>query len=278
MQLASGSPTGLGALLTLLHPASGSYTCTLIEGSHKIIGQVVYRMKQRPARLSFLLPENELTSVNLTPVLEALLAKAGEMGAMCVLAELPETHPALETFRRCGFTIYAWQHIWKMPAARTGRSSHWQEYHSDHELNVRLLYQSLVPPLVQCNEQPFPNRTPAWIVKREGELVAYAEAHFGTHGVILNSLFHPEVADIKELVIDLASRVNTMSRPLYLAVRLYQAHLEPALEKLGAEQYPMQALLVRHLASPVLEEAAERQRKVAHAHQAEPTAPFIDSQ
>ncbi len=277
-RLANGNPVGLGALLTLLHPARGSYTCTVVQGRIKVIGQVVYRMQQRPARISFLLPENELTSENLSALLEALLAQSGEMGATCVLGELPEAHPALETFRRCGFSIYAWQHVWKLPAfaiESPSQPSPWQAYTSDRELAVRLLYQSLVPPLVQCSEQPLPAGTPAWTATRRGELIAYAEGRFGTHGVVLNTLFHPEADDIPALVASLAQKVPSLGRPIHLVVRLYQAHLAPALEKLSAEQQPIQALLARHLTRPVVEEALVSRRKIAHAHQAEPTASVL---
>jgi hypothetical protein len=279
LQLASGNPAGLGALLTLLHPARGSYTCVLAGDRHRIIGQVVYRLKQRPAHLTFLMPEGELTSENLTVVLEVLLTQAGGMGATCVLAELPEEHAALETFRRCGFGIYAWQHVWRMPAYMPdpgGEDSPWQVYRPDMELTVRLFYQSLVPPLVQCSEQPLPSRNPAWIAKRGGELIAYAEGRFGTHGIVLTVLLHPEAGDLAGLVTRLAGGVSAMGRPIYLAVRLYQAHVEPALARLGAEQSPMQVLLARHLTRPVLEASTERRRKVAHARQAEPSASVLD--
>ena len=53
-----------------------------------------------------------------------------------------------------------------------------------------------------------------------------------------------------QLVRDLLQNLpDRASRPVYLCVRSYQSWLEAAIEELGAEPGPRQAVMVKHLAA-----------------------------
>jgi hypothetical protein len=61
---------------------------------------------------------------------------------------------------------------------------------------------------------------------------------------------HPDTQDIPALLAGLLKTIpNRLSRPLYICVRSYQAWLESAIETLGAQPGPRQAVMVRHLAA-----------------------------
>ena len=248
------------------------------EGMPALIGQVVHYKEDLAARLTFLLPEDYLAEEMLFPMLNELTCWAGEMGAFSIQCELNENHAAFNSFRRAGFAVFAWQHIWKLPQnineAPEGDNP-WVEYRDVDEASIHSLYQSVVPPLVQGNENPMPARSSAWLVHRGDDVVAYAEGIFGTQGVLLNTIFHPEIENNRDLILQLAERLPRLGRPVYMAVRLYQAHIEHALGEIGAEHSPMKALLVKHLTNPLKVEALERQRKVLEVRHAEPTAPMI---
>jgi hypothetical protein len=115
---------------------------------------------------------------------------------------------------------------------------------------VRLLYQNLVPPLVQSAE-PLPNRRLRGLAYRQnGEIMAYVEGIYGQHGLFLHPLVHPDLTEYSELVRSLMQSLPRLGRPVYLAVRSYQSWLENGLADLSphAQASPRQALLVKHLA------------------------------
>lgn len=278
--LTRGNPAGFGALFNLLHPAKGSFTAVIPAhgGLPVLIGQVVHDVNDFAASLTFLLPEDMLSEENLFPMLDELTCRAGEMGAYSVKCELNENHAAFNSFRRAGFFAYAWQHIWKIPVStlplpETGNP--WEECRGGDEVLIRNLYQSLVPPLVQGNENPMPLRNSGWVVRQGDEILAYAEGIFGTQGIMLNTIFHPEVENVHDLILHLVDQLPRLNRPVYMAVRLYQAHIEHALGELGAEHSPMKALLVKQLTNALKVEVLLRQKKAIKVQHAEPSAPMI---
>ncbi len=68
------------------------------------------------------MPEEGLNQPGMTNLLEHLAAQAGAWGAFHLLAEIEESSLALEGLRRSGFSVYAWQHIWKYTASSENSS------------------------------------------------------------------------------------------------------------------------------------------------------------
>lgn len=243
-----------------------------------LMGQVVHHKEDFAARFTFLLPEDFLAEETLFPMLDELTCRAGDMGAFSVLCEINENHPIYNSLRRAGFAAFAWQHIWKLPQeelAIPAGENPWEDCRAIDEILVRSLYQSVVPPLVQSNENPMPSRNSGWLVRRGDEVIAYAEAQFGTHGILLNTIFHPEAGNNRDLILHLIACLPRLNRPVYMAIRLYQANIEHALGELDAEHSPMKALLVKHLTSPLKAEVLFRQKNALKMRHAEPTAPMI---
>jgi hypothetical protein len=89
----------------------------------------------------------------------------------------------------------------------------------------------------------------------DGDVKCYVSLASGAQGIVLTPLIHPEVIDVD---VKLASLLNCIPdrrrRPVYLCVRSYQAWLEPALEDLGAQAAPRQAVMVKHLARLIKDE------------------------
>jgi len=215
-----------------------------------LVGQMVYIQGERSAHLSFIAPEDSCDTPRLVKMMEYFAEQAGEKGAFNILAEVEDSHPALEAIRRAGFSIYSWQHIWHLPDASkvpAVKSDLWQPTSYIDETAIRNLYQSLVPPLIQAAE-PFLSHTPTGLVYRQdGEILAFVEAISGLRGIYLLPVIHPEVKDVGALIRDLLHVLPGMGRPLYMAVRSYQAWLEHSLVELLATASPRQALLVKHM-------------------------------
>jgi hypothetical protein len=263
MALTQGNPVGPLAILSRLNPSVGSYTgfCPASSGKCPLIGHMQYLPGDRSARILFLMPEDGLSQPELTSLLEHLAVQAGSWGAFHLLVEVEESSYALEGLRRSGFSVYAWQRIWKYtPGGDTapgngssnGQSkngiSQWQPVASVDELHVRNLYQSLVPPLVQSAEPLTARKLTGWVYRQEGEIMAYVEGVYGPHGIYLQPLIHPAVENVSQALSSLLLRQPTLlGRPVYLAIRSYQAWLETIVRDLDVQVGPRQALMVKHL-------------------------------
>ncbi len=260
----------------MLRPSRGSYTCVGSEGSNAstVIGQVAWEGDNPSACLSFLAPTEMLNSAAASAVLDDLVCKAGDKGAFHVLAELDESHPFFEVLRKAGFGAYAWQRIWKIDAPHLlekPTDSEWRPSTEDDVISIHALYQSLVPPVIQGIEPSMPQHSPCWVLHREGEVAGYAEGVFGARGVCIYSLFRPDLENVTHTLCDLLGQITALGRPVYMVVRLYQAHIERNLRELGANESPLTAVLVKHLALPLREEVTAKQRARVHHRQAEPT-------
>ena len=251
--LTRGNPVGPWAMLEHLRLEHSSYTCVLRQGGGHpaLIGQMHYTSGERAARLSFIMPTIELETPGPIGLLESLAREAGQRGAFTLLADVEERSPVFESLRRAGFSVYAWQHVWKLDL--TGQEDNhqpslWEPASDLDDFAVRGLYQQLTPPLVQSAEHTIHPISQGMIHAHKGEVLAFVAPTYGPRGILLQPLIHPTVEKITHL---LRSLVNSMpfqlGRPVYLAVRSYQAWLENALHALNAQAAPRQALLVKHL-------------------------------
>lgn len=268
--LTHGSPIGPLAFLSRLNPTVGVYTCINPSSGDgaALIGQMQYVVGSRSAHILFLMPDESLNQSGTSELLDRLAVQAGEWGAFHLVAEVEENSCALEGLRGAGFTLYAWQRIWKytpqadQPVDGSGKAhdnnsprgsgrngeAHWQRATSLDEVMIRNLYQSLVPPLVQSAEPLTSQRLLGWVYRQEGEILAYVEGIYGPQGIYLQPLIHPAVEDVSQVLASLlAQQRNPSRRPIYIAIRSYQAWLETVVRDLECEVAPRQALMVKHL-------------------------------
>ena len=271
-------------MLAHMRPESGSFTGVVPSSNAEppLIGQMIYASGERSAHLTFMAPDNASQASGLPSLFEGLASQAGQWGAFNLLAEVEELSPIFENLRRSGFCVYAWQRIWQLPPLGSGEGrppNHWRPALPVDEFAIRSLYQSLVPPLVQSAE-PLSPRTPQGLVyHQEGEVLAYAEGIRGPRGIYLQPVIHPGADCVPELLDDLpyALPIHFFGRPVYYAIRSYQAWLESALEKMGARVTPRQALFVKHLMSPQRVPATNKLLGVLEQQSAQPNTPMINN-
>ena len=281
--LTFGSPMGPAGLYDHLHPARGVATMVAPArgGSQKLIGQMRYILGSRSAHLSFLMPASAATSPNLPKLLDRLAQQAGEWGAFNLLGEIDERSQALEGMRKASFVVYAWQRIWQLPSQDGNnheRTAVWQPATAADEIPIRNLYQSLVPPLVQSAEHLPDQRMQGLVYRKDGEVLAYIEGIYGPRGIYLYPMAHPDLENAAELLCNLPGHLLTrLGRPVYLAVRSYQAWLEVALEELDAKVSPRQALMVKHLAIGQRVLQTNPRLAVIENRQAEASAPMVNN-
>lgn len=245
-----------GAMLSALTPSMGIFTSVSVENGDKdqmLIGQAIHPFGSQCVQLTFLTPGEALGTAVLPPLLEHMSTQAVERGAFRLLADVDESIQAFEVLRQTGFAIYARQRIWQLEGQPVGQTkpTPWREAVERDLIPVRSLYNNLIPGLVQQVE-PFPAERLRGLVYREGDdLIAFVELKYGHRGIWAQPFVHPDLEDVSERLADLLANLpNRLSRPVYLCVRSYQAWLEVAIERLGAEPNPRQAMMVKHLAIP----------------------------
>lgn len=263
-----------------LNPTRGIYTniSPSEDGTPPIFGQMTYQQGERSARVAFIAPETGTTNSRLPFLVEDLARQAGEWGAYHLLAEIDESSPAFEAFRQAGFSVFAWQRIWKLPPA-TGEifpQTDWAPARLDQENSIRSLFLSLVPPLVLSAEPMTVHSFSGLACHQNDEVTAYSDIEFGPQGIFLKPIFHPDAVDVDCLIKSLSGVIpNQSNRPVYMAVRSYQSWLEHGLQKIGAEASPRQALVVKHLIarqrSPILERSLQA-LETRHAETSTPLA------
>ncbi len=243
----------MGAFLSFLGPSLRMYTyrCNQEPASvEPLIGQVTFTSGASYARLSFLAPEDALEQSQLSTLSDFMAAQMGKMGAFHILADVDECSPVFELLHRAGFAIYARQRIWRLDNQPLGEREpiSWNSVKSTDAIGVRSLYCNVVPGLVQQVE-PLPKKNiKGMVLYKDGDLLAYVDLKYGRNGIWVQPFIHPDVRDFDRSLVHLLHNLpGRANRPLYICVRSYQSWLESAIEAMGAQPGPTQAVMVRHL-------------------------------
>jgi len=245
-----------GALLSYLVPAMGVLTFVVDndEGDDStLIGQVIHVLGAPFSHLTFLAPDEALEAASIVKLLEYMVGVSAGRGALRLLADVDERTLAFDALRRNGFAIFARQRIWqisdKVEKTAKGKSASWRSAKPGDVMAIRLLYNNLVPGLVQQVE-PFTTQRPRGIVfHNQGDLLAYVELKYGPRGIWVHPFIHPDAEEVQADFLEFLQKIpKRRSRPVYICIRSYQSWLEPALEDLGAQVGSRQAVMVKHLA------------------------------
>ena len=253
--LTRGNPLGAAGFLSHFNPARHVYTAIAKENGDSLLGSVIHTPSEAFARLLYLAPSTLLTHPSLVPLIENLSAQAGTWGAFHVIAEVDETSEAFLALRNSGFAVYAWQRMWNASAmAASAARSGWMRMREADIPSIQSLYHQIVPQLLQSVE-PLPRRAEGFICNEGSK--CHVGVSSGAAGIALSPLIHPEAegvdAKLAGLILELPNRGT---RPVYVRVRSYQAWIEPALEDLGAQAGPRQAVMVKRLARIIKSEEA----------------------
>ncbi len=283
--LTCGNPVNVGALMQNLGSAEESITAVAPGSNNKKdrIGRVRVIRGERSAHLSFILPEEDIDCNETTHLLDGLAIEAGNCGILSLLADLEEDSQAFEIFRKCGYSVYTHQHVFR----RTGNvitcqedDFSWTPISSRNGIGVRNLYQSLVPPLVQGTEPLPPGALQGWVCIQEGETVAFAFHKSGPIGDVVQPIIHPDAQDTELLLRCLVHKVMlSPKRAFYLVIRSYQSWMEKYLSEENWEISPRQVLLIKHLASYQRVPVTNERRAVIETNpKTEPTVPIAGIQ
>lgn len=239
-------------------------------GQIQLAGQITHASNARSSNLSFITPSRGLTSTQLPALLDHLAAQAGEWGTFHLLAESDEHSHCFDILRTSGFSVYAWQRVWRhhpgtgsLDEALTGIE--WSPATERDQISIRSLCQSLVPAFVQPIEHVFDKKLDGWVCREDCSLIGYADVIYGSEGTWVQPYIHPEAQHVPSILRKLLAQIeNRGTKGIYICVRSYQAWIESILEELPVLAGPRQALMVRHLAlvqkalAPILSPAIEK--------------------
>jgi hypothetical protein len=256
--LTRGHPLGAMGLLAYVNPARHLYSAIANGGESALLGGVIHSRGDTFAKLLYLAPSSRLDDRQLPELIEHLAGQAGEWKAFHVMAEVDETSEVFPALRMAGFSVYAWQKLWDVsqiektvaPSGKTGQRSGWRRVQSVDLPAMQSLHYQIVPPLLHPVE-PAPNRVTGFV--HSENMKCYASVMSGMYGIVLTPLIHPDEHNVSGKIAALVASLSDRGRRVYLNVRSYQTWLEPALEDLGAQASPRQAVMVKHLARLVKE-------------------------
>ncbi len=255
--LTRGNPLGASGWLAYVNPRHHIYAATN-EGDAPLLGGIIQTRGEAFAKLLYLAPTAHFDNPQLSALIEHLVVKAGEWRVFHVLAESDENDAAFIALRRAGFSVYAWQRVWDaslIQKAKPAPKSEWRRVQSLDLPTVRRIHYQIVPQLLHPVDAA-PKR-PNGLIHADGS--CFASVSYGAYGIALMPWILPDESDAAEKISSLiASLPEQRGRPLYVTVRSYQAWLEPALEDLGAQASPRQAVMVKYLSRLIMEDATAR--------------------
>ena len=246
-----------GAVLSPLSAAMGVFTSIHVDKAdpdNPIVGQVVHAAGSPFARFTYIAPDTAVDSPVLAPLIDHLIKRVGARGAENLTAEIDEKSQTFEALRRAHFGVYSRQRIWKietLPLNPDGQSV-WHSVSLKDEYQVRRLYESIVPGLVQQVEPAPWGRLKGYVYYKKGDLLAFVSTAQGPRGVWAQPFIHPEMENIDWHLLHLLDHLQPRpNRPVYVCLRSYQSWLSISVEDLGGISSPSQAVMVRRLTAAV---------------------------
>lgn len=256
------------------------------EGSHH--GHILY-LSSTPhpdsepmeAKLPHLSSTPHLAPLNTTtvdeaawlPLLDQAVVETGRSGLHTLVAEVSEVGAELPILRRAGFAVYTRQDVWvfsRPDELEKTPTKILQACRAVDDWEIQLLYSNTVPRLVQLVDPiPMSCDENGWVLRDNGEVMAYVHIDAGPIATWLGLLIHPSAESQVEEIITAALQVHPprRSHPVYCCVRRYQSWLQGPLERVGFTHWGSQAMMVKHTVQqakrPSLEQAPNLQRQRA---------------
>ena len=184
-------------------------------------------------------------------LLDQAIAEMGSRGIYSLVAEVNETGDDLPILRQAGFVVYTRQDIWVLDSVDPNLHSTLllSPRQSEDDWDIQLLYSNTVPRLVQLVE-PLPPMADGegWVLREDGELVAFVHIHTGSVASWMRLFVHPNADSWAQDILSVALRrvMPTPTHPVFCCVRRYQTWLQGPLERTGFSLQVSQAVMVRH--------------------------------
>lgn len=198
-------------------------------------------------------------------LLEHLSVVKGHSGLQRVFAKVSTDGDATEIFRQTGFAAYARRRVFRLdqPPANIdpARPMSWRPLQEKDAWGLQRLWSATTPrPVQQAEggraERDLDGLLPWWktrqvkqyVLSNAGEIRVHLRVASAEDGHWMRIAVAPTVlGDVRTLLSEAMSILSARpDRPIYCAVREYQAGLEAALEDLGFQPLTSELLMVKH--------------------------------
>lgn len=273
---------------SVLLPQRGLYTLVGRADRQAIVGQMRVKYADHLAQVVYLAPALEPVADDSAwlAMLDAMAHESGRRGATMLTAEVDEISPLFESMRHAGFAVYARQEIWRCagvpgsPPRLPPLTGDLADETDDDTLDIQLLYDNIVPRLVQPIAVPS-SESAGVVYRRDGRVQAYVAVSQGKHGIYLMPFIHPDVLgrEAAAIIEGVLARIDRAERtPVCVCVRRYQDWLSDSLRDLDFALWTQQAVMVRHIAAVIRQPAFALPAKSALERMSAPvTSPFHQS-
>ncbi len=255
---------------------SSTYILNQQNDNHRVLGLV--QLRTRPGHIErdvvFVAPKPDVGN-GVYLLWQRLLTHAcvetAEQGGMRVFARLPEDNSSQrQLFKSVGFAEYGNEDVFQLlpenrpPDPQPTLSLRAQERADGWRLQK--LYGATTPRQTQNAEGQAQGRWAlpqqrwqeqgmryGYVWEVDGELMGAVHLRVGRYGVWIKTLLHPNAVDKTEMFAETClwlAKVYT-NRPIYFAVRQYEAGWTNILPELGFTPFTTQTLVVKHMAVQV---------------------------
>lgn len=274
-RLSPHSPLAEAVASRLSFGGLGAETFVLYANSRKqrALGMVQARLrKNRPeADITFIAPTLE-SDPDAVATWYRLLAEVvnglGELGCQRIYARIPGANGSEEVFRQAGFSIFAWEDIYVLPAdmvaAKRGEAHKplLRRQRKRDSWNILRLYSALTPrPVQQAEGMLSPEDTlgklgdwweppsgSGYVYVQDGELLGVVRILRGRLASWMHLYLHPQTSAEADALVGEAIALASKTRPrtMYCSVRDYEGGIRAALEGAGFTSELRRALMVKH--------------------------------
>jgi hypothetical protein len=199
-------------------------------------------------------------------LLAHLCVKSAERGSLRLYARLPVQSEELQLFKNVGFLEYGQEDIYQLDPAinrtaiQTKLTLRPQE--PSDGWGLQKLYTTLAPRAVQNAEGLAQGqwalthrrwgeqgRRHGYVWEVDGEILGALHIRSGKQGYWLRTLLHPDALDQAEALGEAALNLTTVhpNRPVYFALREFEAGWRHVLPELGFKPLTSQTLAVKHM-------------------------------
>lgn len=265
--LTRGVNSAVAAVKAYVAPGHGMTTLVARAGNqeHEMFAQFRVGPQGTWAQIHYIAPRPRPDDQDdWVEMLEYMLRQSAERGAAFLVAQVDDETTEYEVFRRVRFTNYTHQLVWRyagpVQTEAPAGTPDLQPVTDDHQLGVNLLFQQIVPKLVQ-QVHPTPQADDGYVWIDEGEVSAFFDVVRGPLGVWVRPYVHPQAQPALDGLLQALLHALHQEGPIYVGYHSYQGGLQGALEAQRFEPWASQVLMVKRMGVGVLTPAFSRVRE-----------------
>ena len=213
-------------------------------------------------------------------LIDNLCLEAGLRRAKFLVASSPVEDCAFEKLRRCGFSPFSWQQIWRLDQSGLSQSGQsdaiWETPNSADIFEIIRVQKKMVCPATQAVTKNMDRNPPDYVYKENGSILGYSASKSFGGKIVVTPLLPPESGNTLKTLESLILQYMDSYREIYIRQTSDTSWLTPHLEAVAVPTTPRLEMLVKHFTiqqkSVVLEASYSK-----NGRQTDTVTPFLQS-